>query len=123
MSTVTMINTPAAHGWEYANTRLGYAVSASFDPRLSHLWEEARVLGSTSATPDTAWADRIAAVQILALRRADRAVTMQTRAAYIEVAEAAEEMLAVAAETHGIQPQSEALRILNQTADELLVKY
>ena len=105
---VHTLPTTAVYRWDTAQGRLVDSVTASADPRLSLHLATADAIAATGLSPR--WADRIAAIQVLAARRADRTATAAARVIYLDAADAAESLLFEAERIHGIVP-SEAARL------------
>lgn len=105
MSVVTLPTT-AAFRWDTALARISDAVEKTSDPRLALHLATAQAMAASGLSPR--WADRIAAIQVLAERRADLAVTPAGRVRYLAAADAAEVLLFEAERVHGLVPSQAA---------------
>jgi hypothetical protein len=83
------------------------AVDVARHPGVAHHAEVAeRILHEQG--PCRQWADRMAAIVILAARRADTAPTIQRRHAYRQLGLAAGVLLQLAQDIHGVEPSGVA---------------
>lgn len=111
--TVVALPTRSSLEWAHTGAALHEALEVADHPRLHEHAEYARTLLADAGRPTRAWADRIAAIAVIASRRADLAPTMARRAAYIDVAAAAAQLLLLAELLHGALPDPAALRMLD----------
>lgn len=120
--TVALLPTRTGLAWSAAQISLQDAAAVADHPLITqHLETAARFLGEAGA-PTRHWATRIAAIQVIAARRADVAPTMARRTAYLDVARAASELLALAEDVHDVRPDEECRSVLAQSPDARLTK-
>lgn len=113
MTLVTLPNR-ASLRWAAAQQALDAALPRAGHPRLTGHARLAQHLLMEAGQPTRVWANRIAAIAVIAARRADTAPTAARRAAYLDVADAATDLLALAATTHRVRPDGAATAVLAQ---------
>jgi hypothetical protein len=113
--TITALPTGTTARWEAATETLRDAAVAADHPLASQHAEDAERQLLASGQPTTAWANRLAAIAVIAGRRAESAPTIERRVAYLDLAAAATELLMLARNIHGTRPDGAALRILADT--------
>lgn len=111
--TVVALPTRSSSQWSHTEAALLGALAVADHPRLHEHGESARTLLADAGRPTRAWANRIAAIAVIASRRADLAPTMARRAAYVDVAGAAAQLLLLAELLHGARPEPMAMRLLD----------
>lgn len=115
---VVQLPTRQTHRWDEAVVELRECLERAENDTLNgHAGMAARFIRD-AGQPTMVWANRIAAVQILATRHADVAMTIKGRANHRDVASAAAEILALASEIHGVEPDLEAQTYLAQAEQE-----
>lgn len=110
--TVLQLPTRSARQWAGAVEALEDALLAADHPRLHEHAAHAAVTLAEAGSPTNVWANRIAAIAVIASRRADTAPTMERRSAYFGVAAAASELLLLAELVHAARPDPAASRVL-----------
>lgn len=100
--------------WQTAVIDLDAAVAVADHPRLTEHQRQAARLIATAGVPTRAWADRMAAITVIAERRADAAPTIARRAAYRDVADGAAHLLMLAEAVHSVRPVPAAQTALLQ---------
>ena len=119
---VALLPTRNGVAWSAAEASLRDAVQVADHPLITgHLQMAAAFLGDAGA-PTQIWANRIAAIHVIAHRRADLAPTMARRTAYLDVARTAIGLLDLAQELHGARPDEEASSVLAQSPTARLTK-
>ena len=110
--TVVQLPTLSRSQWTLAEWELADAVERTGHPRLEeHLTWADRFLADAPA-PNQIWANRIAAIAVIADRRADVAPTRPRRAIYLDAADAAHRLLDLAYRVHGAVPDETAQVVL-----------
>ena len=112
---VALLPTRAALRWEAAEASLREVVPAAGHPLITTHAAAAQDFLHQAGRPTLPWANRIAAIAVIALRRADTAPTMGRRAAYLDVAAAASDLLLLGEHLHGVHPDEQARAVLSQT--------
>ena len=118
MAEVLTLTTALTRRWSTSEAELRVAVDTTQDPQLVRLWEQSQWHRNEQGHPCRRWADHIAALQVISLRRASRAITIRGRVLYLAVAEAAEALLAQAADVHGVRPSDDAVATLADLGKE-----
>lgn len=113
--TMTTLPTGTTAQWDAATAVLRDAAAIADHPLASQHAEHAEQLLLASGHPTTAWANRLAAIAVIAGRRAETAPTMDRRIAYLDLAAAAAEMLVLARAVHGTRPDGTALAAMSET--------
>ena len=106
--------TRATDEWSAALSALESAVQRADHPRLTEHHTMASSFLADAGAPTKVWANRIAAMVVIAHRRADTAPTMSRRSDYLEVAVAASALLALGQSVHGAAPDETAQAYLAQ---------
>ncbi len=119
--TLVRLPTRTTSHWIAAESGLQATLPVADHPLLDEHAARAARFHREFGIPTRVWANRIAAIAVIAERRADTAPTIQRRTAYIEVAAAARELLLLAEEVHGVVPDDEALALLSSNGDRSAV--
>jgi hypothetical protein len=117
--TVVMLNTRQATQWHNATELLRMAVDVARHPGSAHHADVAERLLRKDGVPTRQWADRMAAIVIMAARRSDTAPTIQRRHAYRQLEVAAGVLIDLARQVHGVEPSGVAraeLALLHEAA-------
>ena len=113
--TMTALPTGTTVQWDAATAVLRDAAEVADHPLASQHAERAELLLLASGRPSTAWANLLAAIAVIAGRRAETAPTMERRIAYLDLAAAAGDLLVLARAVHGTRPDGAALEVLADT--------
>lgn len=111
---VVHLPTRSSRRWASAVATLDAALVQADHPRLLEHAASAEEILSEAGRPTNTWANRIAAIAVIASRRADAAPTMRRRAAYVEVAAGAADLLLLADLIHSTQPDPSAARVVSE---------
>jgi hypothetical protein len=106
--TVVMLATRRSTRWHNADELLRMAVDVARHPGIAHHADVAERLLRKDGVPTRQWADRMAAIVIMAARRSDTAPTIQRRHVYRQLAVAAGVLLELAQQIHGVEPSGVA---------------
>lgn len=110
--TVVALPTRSSSQWATADAALRHALPVADHPRLTEHAAIARRVLAEAGQPTPVWANRIAAIAVIANRRADTAPTIARRAAYCDVAAAAAGLLLLAEVLHDVRPDPGASQVL-----------
>lgn len=113
--TVKTLPTRTSTQWFAAQQALRTALPVADHALLTEHARMADAFLAECGHPTLIWANRIAAIAVVAQRRADVAPTSARRIAYLDVAAAATALLALADHIHGVQPDDAAMAILAPT--------
>ena len=113
--TVTVLPTRTSAQWGAAVEVLAQAVAVADHPLVTEHAITAEQMLLDAGQPTRAWANRIAAVAVIAERRADAAPTIDRRIAYLDLAAAAAALLLLAHDVHAVRPNDAALSVLEAT--------
>ena len=113
--TITALPTGTTAQWDAATAVLRDAAAVADHPLASQHAADAEQLLLASGHPTTAWANRLAAIAVIAGRRAEAAPTIERRIAYLDLAAAAADLLVLARSIHGTRPDGAALAVMAQT--------
>jgi hypothetical protein len=113
--TVTVLPTRSTAQWGTAVQALGRAIPVADHPLVTEHGTTADRMLLDAGHPTRAWANRIAAIAVIAERRADVAPTIERRIAYLDLASAAAALLLLAHDLHAVRPDDAALSALEET--------
>ena len=113
--TITTLRSGTTGRWNAATATLKATIAAADHPLASRHAQDAERMLLSNGRPTPAWANRLAAIAVIAERRADTAPTIQRRIAYLDLAAAAADLLVLARSIHGTRPDGAALEILADT--------
>jgi len=112
--TVVALPNRMASQWAAAQEALVASLPVAGHPRLTEHAGMADQIRSEAGHPTRIWANRIAAIAVIAERRADASPTIGRRIAYLDVAAAATELLLLTEMMHDVRPDKKALVLLGQ---------
>ena len=115
--TVIALPTRTTAQWAAAEDALREAASLADHPLASEHVDTAEQMLLDAGQPTTPWANRIAAIAVIAERRAEVAPSMDRRAAYLELAGTASTMLLLAHTLHDVHPNDQAMAMLGDTGN------
>lgn len=113
--TISALPSSSTTQWATATEALRAAAATADHPLVDQHLEDAELILLAAGRPCTAWANRVAAIAVIAGRRADAAPTLQRRIAYLDLAAAAGDLLHLARRIHGTRPDGSALAVMSQT--------
>lgn len=113
--TVTALPTRTTAQWGTAVAALARAVPVAAHPLVAEHAVAAEQMLLDAGQPTRAWANRMAAIAVIAERRADAAPTIERRIAYLDLAAAAAALLLLAHDLHAVRPDDAALSVLEET--------
>ncbi len=113
--TVALLPTRTTNQWTAAEQALHDAVATADHPLLTEHAVAAERLLQEAGQPTRSWANRMAAIAVVAERRADAAPTITRRIAYVDAAAAAGGLLLLADQLHGVRPDDKALVMMSET--------
>ena len=113
--TITALPTGSTAQWDAATANLQVAAAIADHPLAAQHAADAERLLLASGQPTTGWANRLAAIAVIAGRRAEAAPTTERRIAYLDLAAAAADLLVLARTVHGTRPDAVALEVMSDT--------
>ncbi len=113
--TIITLRSGTTGRWHAASATLQATVAAADHPLATQHAQDAERMLLFNGRPTTAWANLLAAIAVIAERRADTAPTIQRRIAYLDLVAAAADLLVLARTIHGTRPDGAALEVLADT--------
>lgn len=113
--TVTVLPTRTTAQWGAAVEALDQAVPVADHPLVTEHAITAEQMLLDAGQPTKSWANRIAAIAVIAERRADVAPSIDRRIAYLDLAAAAAALLLLAHDLHAVRPDDAALSVLEES--------
>lgn len=117
--TLTVLPNRTTTQWSAAREALRVSAERADHPLVSEHAATADRMLLDAGRPAAPWANRIAAIAVIAGRRADVAPTMDRRVAYLDVAADAAELLQLAEDLHGTMPSEAALALLDRSGTRM----
>lgn len=114
MATVHALPTATTRVWAAAHSNLRDAVVRTHCPLLQRHLIAADAVLAESGSPSIRWAERMAAIEVTALRQAALSLSGQRRMLLLLVADAARELASTAARIHGVRPGQTAVAAVHE---------